>query len=154
MPRLPRTARVALLPLLAALASCDRRGEDARTQQVVTAALKGLFAYPRSSLVSVSAGQDAGQLVLTTPASPESVATWYRTTLRLNGWELRADAVLGDGSISIYADSGPRPLWITLKGNPGGVGTTYTLVGAIPGLDTAAAQRSGSSMSSKRIQRR
>ena len=84
----------------------------------------------------------------------QTVATWYRELLRLNGWELRADAVLNDGSISIYADSGKRPLWITLRANVGAPGTTYTLIGAVPGRDTSTAQRSGSSMSSKRIQRR
>jgi hypothetical protein len=147
-------ARGARAVALVAVASCRRPGPDATTQQVADQALKGVLAYPRSSFVSMSAGTDAAQLVLTTSAAPQTVADWYRSKLPRSGWELRADAVMRDGSISIYADSGRRPLWITLRANAGEPGTTYTLVGAIPGLDSAAAQRSGSSMSSNRIQRR
>jgi hypothetical protein len=143
-----------LLAVVTAVAACERPGEGAAQREGAARALKGVLAYPQSSVVSVSAGEDAAQAVFTTPAPVEVVATWYRRALRLNGWEMRADGVLNDGSISIYADSGSRPLWITLKHAVGGAGTTYTLVGTIPGIDSAAAQRSGSSMSSKRIQRR
>ena len=144
----------ALVAALTVVAACDRRGGGMAERELAAQALKGLLAYPRSSLVSVSAGQDAAQAVFTTAAPVQAVATWYRQALRLNGWELQADGVMRDGSISIYADSATRPLWITIKPNVGGAGTTYSLVGAIPGLDSTAAQRSGSSMSSKRIQRR
>jgi hypothetical protein len=82
------------------------------------------------------------------------VATWYRQTLRMNGWELQSDAVMNDGTVAIFAQQGKRPLWITLKTTPGGAGTTYTLIGSVLPSDSAAAQRSGSSMSSNRIQRR
>lgn len=149
------TARLlAFVAMVSAAAACERPGERRAEREQAAAAFRGMVAYPRSSVVSVSAGGEAAQVVLTTPAPVQSVATWYRQVLRLNGWELRADAVLNDGSISIYADSAKRPLWITLKANTGGPGTTYTLIGAIPAFDSAAVQRSGSSMSSKRIQRR
>jgi hypothetical protein len=78
--------------------------------------------------------------------------------LRLNGWDLQNDAVMNDGSVAILAQQGARPLWITLKANSGGPGTIYTLMGAelpkdsVP--DSVALQRSGSSTSSNRIQRR
>jgi hypothetical protein len=145
---------VGLVTVAALAAACERPGEGAAAARQAAETFKGMVAYPRSSLVSTSTGGDAVQVVLTTPAPVQTVATWYRELLRLNGWELRADAVLNDGSISIYADSGKRPLWITLRTNVGAPGTTYTLIGPVPGLDTTAAQRSGSSMSSKRIQRR
>ncbi len=138
---------------LALLGACERPGERANQRQVAAQIFKGMVTYPRSSVVNVSADQGAAQMVLTTPAPVEKVASWYRQVLRLNGWELKGDAVLNDGSISIYADSGKRPLWITLKPNVGGPGTTYTLIGAEPPSDTSKAQRSGSSMSSNRIQR-
>ncbi|HEX9282253.1 MAG TPA: hypothetical protein VF882_00565 [Gemmatimonadales bacterium] len=144
----------ALLTMVTVVAACERPAEGAAQRELAAQALKGVLAYPHSTVVSVTAGEEAAQAVFTTPAPAEAVATWYRQELRLNGWELQADGVLRDGSISIYADSAKRSLWITLKPNVGGAGTTYTLVGTIPGLDSTAAQRSGSSMSSKRIQRR
>ena len=143
-----------LLTAVAVVVACERPGEQRAEREEAAAAFQGLVAYPHSSLVSVSVGGEAAQVVLTTPAPVQRVATWYRRVLSLNGWELRADGVLNDGTISIYADSGKRPLWITLKENVGAPGTTYTLIGAVPGLDTTTVQRSGSSMSSKRIQRR
>ncbi len=139
--------------IVALLAACDRPAR-VPPEQTAAAALKGVPFYPGSSPITVAASADAGQVVLATAAAVQDVATWYRRKLAASGWELRSDAVTSDGSIAIYADSGTRPLWITLKANAGGAGTTYILVGAIPGLDSTAAQRSGSSMSSKRIQRR
>src|SRR5262249_33023829 len=117
--------------------------------------LSGLLAYPQSSVVAVNAGQGAAQVTLSAPAPVEQVATWYRQTLRLNGWDLQSDATLQDGSLAIYAQRGARPLWITLRRGSGGQGTTYTLVGAdTTAFDSSVTQRSGSSMSSNRIQRR
>jgi hypothetical protein len=74
--------------------------------------------------------------------------------LRLNGWDLQSDAVSGDSTVSILAQKGTRPLWIRLRASAGGAATTYTLIGAELPQDTTQAQRSGSSMSSNRIQRR
>ena len=137
----------------ALLGACDRPPDMAQREKAA-AALQGVLAYPGSTPLTVSAGEDAGQVSFATPAAVRDVAAWYRLTLRLNAWELRSDAVTGDGTISIYAVKGQQPLWILLKPNVGGPGTTYTLIGAVPGADSSAAQRSGSSMSSKRIQRR
>ncbi len=143
-----------LLIAIALLSACERPGDDTQARVLAAKVLKGVLSYPASSIVSVSAGKDAAQLVLTTRASVQEVASWYRQALRLNGWELKSDAAAGDGSISLYADRANQPLWITLKPNAGGAGTTYTLIGAELPVDSAGAQRSGSSMSSKRIQRR
>jgi hypothetical protein len=152
-------SRAALLVSVAvALAiACERPAERRNEREFAAKVMTGLLAYPRSSLVDVSAGQDAAQVTLATPTPPEEVATWYRRMLRLNGWDLVNDGLMGDGSVSIYAEKGKRPLWIRLKGSDGGSGTTYTLIGAQLPQDSAAAdsaQRSGSSMSSNRIQRR
>jgi hypothetical protein len=140
--------------LLMLCAACERPGERTSERALAAKLLSGVLAYPRSTLVGVSAGQDAAQVTLTTPAQLSSVAAWYREALKLNGWQVRTDQAMADGSIAIYADSGRRPLWITLRPNAGAPGTTYTLVGAILGADTTKLQRSGSSMSSNRIQRR
>jgi hypothetical protein len=144
--------------------ACERPAERTKEREFAAKVLSGLLAYPRSSVVDVSAGSDAAQVTLATPAPVQEVATWYRQMLRLNGWDLVNDGVMGDGSVSIYAEKGKRPVWVTLRATAGGAGTTYTLIGAQLPQDSAAAptpapapppaQRSGSSMSSNRIQRR
>lgn len=142
--------------LLAAglLTACDRPQEQRQDRAFAAAVLQGVLKYPQSSLVDVTRGADAAQVTLSAPASVQAIATWYRQMLRLNGWDLQNDAVTNDGSVAIFAQRGARPLWITLKATPGGSGTTYTLIGAELPKDSAVAQRSGSSMSSNRIQRR
>ena len=135
-------------------AACERPGERTSERELAAKLLSGVLAYPHSTLVGVSAGQDAAQATFTTPAPLPAVAAWYREALKLNGWQVRTDQAMADGSIAIYADSGRRPLWLTLRASAGAPGTTYTLVGAILRADTTKAQRSGSSMSSNRIQRR
>jgi hypothetical protein len=49
----------------------------------------------------------------------------------LNQWTLQSDMTGNDGSVSIAAQRGKRPLWITLRPNVGGPGTTYTIIGAV-----------------------
>jgi hypothetical protein len=148
-------SRLAPLLLAAVLgAACDRRPEQQPDREFAAGVLRGVLAYPRSSVVSVTRGADVAQATLSAPAPVDSVAMWYRRMLRLNGWDLQNDAIMNDGSIAISAHKGERPLWITLKATVGGAGTTYTLIGTELPKDSAAAQRSGSSMSSNRIQRR
>jgi hypothetical protein len=148
-------SRLSALLLVAGLcAACDRPADDRHAREFAATVLRGVLAYPQSSVVSVASGSDAAQATLSAPAPVQTVATWYRQMLRLNGWDLQNDAVMNDGSVAIFAHQGNRPLWITLKANSGGPGTTYTLIGAELPNDSDAAQRSGSSMSSNRIQRR
>lgn len=142
------------LALLLLFGACERAGEQAFDRELAAKVFAGVLAYPQSTLVGVSAGQEAAQATFTTTAELNRVATWYRQALHLNGWQVRTDQAMADGSISIQADRSARPLWITMRATVGAPGTTYTLVGALPAPDTARAQRSGSSMSSNRIQRR
>jgi hypothetical protein len=151
--------RFALLLVAGLCAACDRPSDqpDKRQEREFAASvLHDVLTYPQSSVVSVASGADAAQATFFAPAPVDAVATWYRQMLRLNGWELQNDAVMNDGSVAIFALQGKRPLWITLKATStrGGPGTTYTLIGAELPKDSTQAQRSGSSMSSKRIQRR
>jgi predicted small secreted protein len=117
------------LALLAA--GCDRDRGAGQDRALAARALKGALAYPGSSVVSISAGSDAAQVDLSTAAAVQDVAAWYRRALPLNGWEIHSDAVDPNGAVTIYADKGKRPLWITLRPNVGGPGSTYTLIGAI-----------------------
>jgi hypothetical protein len=123
--------RVFILCSLAAasLTACERRHE-AESRAMAVRVLKGVLVYPGSILTNFAAGTDAAQVQFSSAASPDAVATWYRQTLRLNGWELRSDGKLPDGGITIYAEQGRRPLWITLHANGGGPGTSYNLIGA------------------------
>lgn len=121
----------ALLLCLAAVtvAACERRHE-AESRAMAVRVLQGVLVYPGSNLVSVASGSDAAEVRLASQASPAAVATWYRQTLRLNGWDLKSDGRLPDGSVTIYAELGKRPLWITLHPAAEGRGTTYNLIGA------------------------
>ena len=119
------------LAALALVAACDRPGNPAKTRAFAARALEGTLAYPQSTIVSISAGDEAAELVLSTPAPVEAVTAWYRSALTLNHWEIKRDTQDRNGAVTIYAERGSRPLWITLRANVGGTGTTYTLVGTV-----------------------
>jgi hypothetical protein len=125
---MPRSFIVCTLAVLS-VAACERRHE-AESRAMAVRVLQGVLVYPRSLVVSVASGTDAAQVELSSTASPAAVATWYRQTLRLNGWTLKSDGTLPDGGVTIYAEQGKRPLWITLHPTAGGPGTTYNLIGA------------------------
>jgi len=150
--------RASLLLSVSLCAACDRPAtrEAETNRELAASVLKGLLAFPHSTLLTVETGQDAAQATLTAPAPAQTVAAWYRQMLRLNGWDLQNDGVTSDGGISIYAEKEKRPLWVTLKAI-GPSSTRYTVMGAALPRDSVTpdtAQRSGSSMSSNRIQRR
>ena len=120
-----------VLTLAAAAGACNRGSDTTEQRQLAGRVLKGALAYPNSTLIGLSAGEDAAELRFTSPDAAPDVAGWFRQTLPLNKWELEHDAVNRDGSIVIYAKQGERPLWITLMANPGSSGTTYTMIGAV-----------------------
>lgn len=124
--------RRSLLPVLMALAAtaCDRRGAP-DPRPMVQKTLRNALVYPYSTQVSMVAGEDAAQVTLTSADSIEKIARWFRQALVLNGWTLQSDVTAPDGSISILALQGDRPIWLTLKANVGGPGTTYSLIGAV-----------------------
>ena len=151
---------IPILFLALGFAACHRPADVSR--QTVARSLKGVLVYPHSTVVDMASGDSAGQLSLASRANPDSVAQWFRASLTLNHWTLQSDARQPDGSIIMYAERKSQPLWITIQQSTGTVGTSYTVTGAIEGsADSTAAvnvpdstQRSGSNMSSKRIQRR
>jgi hypothetical protein len=120
-----------LLALTVVAAGCDRDRDANQARAVAARALRGVLAYPQSTLVSLSAGNDAAEFAFSSPVAVDDVAQWYRRALAANGWELKTDQVGRDGSISMYAVQGTRPLWLTLRPNVGGPGSTYTMIGAI-----------------------
>ena len=118
--------------LLALLTACERPGSVQETRQRTSQALSGALAYPRSSPVTASAGEEAAQLVMTSPDSVDVVARWFLEALPLNHWEVKRTVSDRSGTVTIYAEQGKRPLWLTLRPSTGGPGTTYTMVGVIP----------------------
>ncbi|HEX4634375.1 MAG TPA: hypothetical protein VH163_11095, partial [Gemmatimonadales bacterium] len=121
--------RPLVLTLLAAvaLAGCNRPGQVSR--HTISQSLKGVIVYPRSTLVDMSSGDSAGQLTLASPDAPDTVASWFRTSLDLNHWTLQNDARQPDGSILIYAERNTQPLWISIQRATGGPGSTFTVTG-------------------------
>jgi hypothetical protein len=83
-------------------------------------------------MVSVSAGDEAAQLVLSSPDSVSVVAKWFVQALSLNHWDVKRNITDKSGTVTIYAEQDKRPLWLTLRPNVGGPGTTYTMIGVIP----------------------
>jgi hypothetical protein len=126
------TRAAGLVLICAALVACERPGSPEQTRRLAGQALQGTLAYPRSTVVSVSAGDEAAQLVLTSPDSVEVVAKWFVRTLALNHWNVQRNITDRNGTVTIYAEQNKRPLWLTLRPNVGGPGTTYTMVGVIP----------------------
>jgi len=120
---------VVLTVLTCVVGACERRDQGA-SRAVLRQAMHGVLAYPRSALVSMTAGSDAGQMELTSPDAVDTVAQWFRLALPMNGWRLQSDAKGADGTVSLYAQKGAQPLWITLKPSVGAPGTSYTLIGA------------------------
>jgi hypothetical protein len=119
-----------LLLAIAVAAACERRrAPDPRP--MVREALRGVLVYPQSLQIDMAAGEEAAQITLTTTDSIGRVASWFRRALILNQWTLQSDMTGNDGSVSIAAQRGKRPLWITLRPNVGGPGTTYTIIGAV-----------------------
>lgn len=117
---------------LVLLVACERPGNPAQTRQLAGKALSGTLAYPRSTMVSVSAGEEAAQLVMSSPDSVTQVARWFLEALPLNHWEVKRTINDHNGSVTIYAEQEKRPLWLSLRPNVGGPGTTYTMIGVIP----------------------
>ena len=118
--------------VLALLTACERPGSVQETRQRTSQALSGALAYPRSSPVTASAGEEAAQLVMTSPDSVTVVARWFLEALPLNHWDVKRTVSDRSGTVTIYAEQGKRPLWLTLRPSTGGPGTTYTMVGVIP----------------------
>src|SRR3989442_12311860 len=99
-----------LLTALALLAACERPGERAADRELAAKVLRDALVYPRSRMVSFSAGRDAAEVVLTTEAPVAEVATWFRQALRLNGWDLNGDVTAGGGAIPLSAVPPKAPL--------------------------------------------
>lgn len=144
-----RLVPLVLVVVVVVVGACERRNAP-DPRRVVGQALSGVPVYPSSSDVTIAAGEEAGQLTLSSVDSVDKVAAWFRSALALNGWVLKSDIMNSDGSISISAARGQRPLWLTLRPNVGAPGTTYTIIGAIVAGDSATVAESAGTAQQER----
>jgi hypothetical protein len=126
------TRAACLVLACAVLLACERPGSPEQTRRLAGQALQGTLAYPRSTMVSVSAGEEAAQLVLSSPDSVQVIANWFVRALGMNKWDIKRNITDQTGTVTIYAEQDKRPLWLTLRPSVGGPGTTYTMIGVIP----------------------
>jgi hypothetical protein len=140
MALMSRTIPLVLLVLTVA-AACERR-HPPDPRPMVRKALAGVLVYPLSTEVDIAAGEDAAQATLASADSVGKVANWFRRSLVSNGWSLQSDITNADGSVSISASQGKRPLWVTLRPRVDGSGTTYTVIGGIVPEDSEPADTS------------
>lgn len=126
------TRAACLVLVCAALLACERPGSPEQTRRLAGQALQGTLAYPRSTMVGISAGEEAAQLVLSSPDSVQVIAKWFVKALGMNNWDIKRNITDQTGTVTIYAEQNKRPLWLTLRPSVGGPGTTYTMIGVIP----------------------
>ena len=127
----PMTRRVLAL-VLAALAggACERPSErDPGDRAMAGRIMRGALVYPTSQVLTYATGEQVAEVVLTTLASLDEVVRWYRVALPLNAWEVKTQSRERDGTVTLYAVQRSRPLWVRLRANTGGPGTTYSVIG-------------------------
>jgi hypothetical protein len=118
--------RIRALVLCAALAACgDKPPKPAELSQ----AMPNLPLPPQPSFVQRSAGPDAVQIVLKSPATPEQVATYYRDVFKRGKWRLVNDTKDREGATVLLADQDGPPLWVRIR--PSGQGSLVELSGAV-----------------------
>jgi hypothetical protein len=131
--------RIFAVLLLVIAASCAREQSPPAASAEL---LAGIPAFPGSRPVSSSAGADAVQSGYLAAQRPDSVASWYRAWLVKDGWEISGDVRGGDGSITLHAEKGTRPLWLILQPLADHLGTRYSVIGAEADSSNARSPRS------------
>src|SRR6267378_3890911 len=89
VPFRPMTRAGCLVLVCAALLACERPGSPEQTRRLAGQALQGTLAYPRSTIVGISAGEEAAQLVLSSPDSVQVIAKWFVKALGMNNWDIK-----------------------------------------------------------------
>lgn len=113
--------------LVAGACHKDAPPDTARIQD----ALPGMPLPGDPVFVSRSGSPDALQVVLTSAQSPEAIIQFYRIVLTRDPWTLVSDQPFDSGGRVFYASRNGPPLWVTIKPNPGGIGSLISLNGAV-----------------------
>ena len=104
-----------------------------------------------------SAGPEAVQVTVESPAAPAAVADYYRGVFKRGTWRLVNEAKDASGATVLLAEQDGPPLWVRIRPS-GATGSVVELSGAVVSkADSAAAEagvltpaHDGSSMSSNR----
>ena len=133
-------AKIRYLVLCAALAACaDKTPKVAKVNE----ALPDLPLPPNPTFVQRSAGPDALQITVRSPASTEAVAAYYRGVFKQGGWRLVNEAKDAEGATVLFAQRKGPPLWVRILTDTQGGGSLVVLSGAVlPWTDSAAAKPS------------
>jgi hypothetical protein len=120
-----------------ALAACSDKAPTAKLSQ----ALPNLPLPPQASFVSRAGGPDALQITIRSPASADSVATYYRQVFKGGNWRLVNDAKDAEGATVLFVEQNGPPLWVRIRKAEDGPGSLIQLSGAVvAGADRGAAE--------------
>jgi hypothetical protein len=110
-----------------ALAACSDKPATAKFSQ----ALPNLPLPPQASFVGRAGGPDALQITVRSPASPDSVAMYYRQIFKRDNWRLVNEAKDAEGATVLFAAQNGPPLWVRIRNAEDGPGTVVELSGAV-----------------------
>lgn len=124
------------LLLAVVLAGC---GDKAAKPPKLSEALPNIPLPPNPTFVQRAGGTDALQITVSTPASAESLAVYYRRVLSQGRWKLINDSKDVSGAVTLMAQQDGPPLWVRIRPAAGAAGSLVDLFGAVvPKTDAAA----------------
>ena len=131
VPAMRTPFHVALaLPILLLAACNSKKGEEVAPPPPPLGQVLPVLPFPHGAQpVSTASGEDATQITLTTPQSPDTVANYYRKVLGETPFRLVNESSTG-GVISFLADQDGPSLWVTIRSD-GKTGSQVTLAGAL-----------------------
>jgi hypothetical protein len=120
-------SKIRWLLLCAILAACaDKTPKVAKLDE----ALPNIPLPPQPSFVGRSGGPDALQVMVRSPAPPDSVANYYRGVFKTGHWKLVNEAKDAEGATVLLAHQNGPPLWVRIQPADGG-GSMVELSGAV-----------------------
>jgi hypothetical protein len=130
-------SKIRWLVLCTVLAACaDKTPKMAQLNE----ALPNIPLPPNPSFVGRSGGPDALQVTVRSPATPDSVAGYYRGVFKSGKWKLVNEAKDAEGAIVLLAQQNGPPLWVRIHPADGG-GSMIELSGAVLSkVDSAGAK--------------
>jgi hypothetical protein len=123
-----RTPICAVMLCLALAACGDKPNSDKPAE--MAQALPNLPLPPDPTFVQKSAGPEAVQLTVETPAKPEAVLAYYRDVFKKGSWRLVKEGKDELGATVLLAEQDGPPLWVRVRPS-GATGSVVELSGAV-----------------------
>jgi hypothetical protein len=117
--------RAALLCL--ALVAC---GDKPEKPAELVQAIPNLPLPPQPKFVQKSAGSQAVQLTVESPAKPDAVVAYYRDVFKRGNWRLVKEGRDQSGATILLAEQDGPPLWVRVRPS-GASGSVVELSGAV-----------------------